>query len=258
MRTTSKPASPVRPVIGITLDIEEASQPSVVKLRYRQSSKYAEAVVRAGGVPMHLPPIELCIEGYMRACDGFILTGGNDIDPRPLGGELHPEAKLMHAHRQRFELALLEALKGSRQMPTLGICLGMQLMGVHAKGDAHGLVQHLPDVLLAGAKIHADDTAHGIAANENWRASALRGVDAKGAVASNHHQAISDPGHLAILAKSEDGVIEAVADNARPFYVGVQWHPERTADSALGDGIIEALVHAAANHRMIRSAQSLA
>ena len=61
---------------------------------------------------------------------------------------------------------------------------------------------------------------------------------------SSHHQAVTNSGGLEVLALSPDGVIEAVADPVRPFYVGVQWHPERTANSHLGAGIFNALVAA--------------
>ena len=55
----------------------------------------------------------------------------------------------------------------------------------------------------------------------------------QGPVASSHHQAVADPGPLRILATSGDGVIEAVTAAGRKCYVGVQWHPECTADPAL-------------------------
>ena len=46
-------------------------------------------------------------------------------------------------------------------------------------------------------------------------------------VVSWHHQAVQDPGRLRVVAKAPDGVIEAIDDPDRPFYLGVQWHPER-------------------------------
>ncbi len=62
---------------------------------------------------------------------------------------------------------------------------------------------------------------------------------------SHHRQAVADPGALAILAHSDDGVIEAIGDPDRPFYLGVQWHPERTDDPVLGMDLFRHLVRGA-------------
>jgi putative glutamine amidotransferase len=70
------------------------------------------------------------------------------------------------------------------------------------------------------------------------------------AVASHHHQALDTLGAgLVVTGRSEDGVIEAVELPAEEFYVGVQWHPERTADPAAGDRLFDALLAAARAHR---------
>jgi putative glutamine amidotransferase len=65
-----------------------------------------------------------------------------------------------------------------------------------------------------------------------------------GVVMSKHRQAVEDPGAMLVLAKSEDGVIEAVADPHRVFYLGVQWHPERTVSEAVGMGLFRKLLAA--------------
>jgi putative glutamine amidotransferase len=64
-------------------------------------------------------------------------------------------------------------------------------------------------------------------------------------VTSSHHQALADGGTLEVIGRSDDGVVEAVRDPARAFYVGVQWHPERTTDHGMGVGIVRMLVDAA-------------
>jgi putative glutamine amidotransferase len=149
----------------------------------------------------------------------------------------------MHPARQRFELALLGALDRAREKPVLGVCLGMQLMGVHRAGPG-ALVQHLGDA-LATAPAHQHDLHHAIVPTAHWGASRLASLDHGAHVASNHHQALSSAGPLRVLAHSPDGVIEAVDDPLRPFYVGVQWHPERTRDERLGQRVIAELVRAA-------------
>ena len=66
-----------------------------------------------------------------------------------------------------------------------------------------------------------------------------------GEVLSHHRQAVSDPGSLVVAARAHDGIIEATVDPSRRFYLGVQWHPERTCDAALGQAIFDRLIEAA-------------
>lgn len=180
-------------------------------------------------MPIVLPPIAALAEAYVEQCHGFILTGGDDPIMERWGIATHPKAKKIHPDRQQFELALLESLDRSAR-PALGVCLGMQLMGLHAGGT---LDQHLPDA-LASAADHWGRIPHTIC-----------GELGEGIVLSHHRQALTDAGSLRVVAVAPDGVIEAVSDPARSFYLGVQWHPERTEDDALGRGIIRRLVAAA-------------
>ena len=114
--------------------------------------------------------------------------------------------------------------------PGLGSCLGMQRRGLHRGG---ALDQHRPET-LATSGLHWPGSTHHI-----------RGALGDGVVPSHHHQALSDAGGLRVVATATDGVIEAVRDDRRPFYLGVQWHPERTAVEQFGAGIFRALVSAA-------------
>jgi len=223
------PLPTTAPRIGVTPSIDLGSEPPH-PLRIRVNESYLRAVVAAGGVPFVLHPDPALLPTYLDLLDGVLLTGGDDIDPSAWGEPLHPTAKTMHPMRQTFDFALLAALRSLPRMPVLGICLGMQEMGVE-RGCR--LIQHLPDEVPTGAD-HADDRVHEIA-----------GELGAGSVTSYHHQALGDPGPFEILARSHDGVIEALRDPARPFYLGVQWHPERTLDPHLGQGIIRQLVAAA-------------
>jgi putative glutamine amidotransferase len=236
------------PLIGITADVASVPQPSVIARRYTCATTYSEAVVAAGGVPLLLCPRRELAGAYVRALDGVLLTGGLDVDPALLPGgpsrgcPLHARAEVMDPQRQLFEQALLAALDERRAVPVLGVCLGMQQMGLHA-GAA--LVQHLGDS-IPSAEDHRHDHEHGLVAALDWAESPLGALAVQGVmVASNHHQAIASAGTLRELARSPDGVIEAIDDPRRPFYVGVQWHPERTRQPELGWRVIERLVDAA-------------
>jgi len=238
--------APRMPMIGVTGDVEAAGGSGT--LRVRVSAAYLRTLAQAGAIPVVMYPDPALATGYVERLDGLLLTGGNDPDTTVWGVAMHPAATPMHAQRQAFELELLRAIDAVRggSTPTLGVCLGMQLMGVHNAG-AGALIQHLPDVVpTAGQHGQGCDTFHPIAAMADWARSELAGIEHGGAVASHHHQAINGPSldrsRLRVLAQSFDGVVEAFDDPARPFYVGVQWHPERTPDAALGQGVIDRLV----------------
>ncbi len=209
-----------RPVVGITCDVTDE------KLDVRRT--YARAVVRAGGVPVYLDPSVDLIPEYLRLCDGFVLTGGDDPRMELFGEATHPSVTPIHADRQSFEFALIEAAD-QHERALLGVCLGMQLMGLYAHG---ALDQFLPDVL---------PTAH-----EHWNrvTHTIEGSLGRGVVHSHHRQALRDAGSLEVIARAHDGVIEAVRDASRPWWVGVQWHPERTDDAQLGQGLFDGLVRA--------------
>lgn len=229
----SSPSSRRRPLIGLTpsLDLGDAPADGGPRpLRVRLSASYLDCVERVGGLPVVLAPDPKLVPEYLDRLDGVILTGGPDIDPRGWGVPLHDRAEIMDPRRQSFDFALLEALRARPDLPTLGICLGMQEMGVHGGCP---LVQHLPDAVATGDQ-HVDDQVH-----------TIEGPLGRGPVTSAHHQALGDAGPFEVLAVSHDGVIETIRDPRRRFYLGVQWHPERTADPALGDGVVRRLVEAA-------------
>lgn len=216
-----------RPVIGIGADLarDEQSRP-----RHQVRSTYVDAVVHAGGIPVVLPATADARCAALDRLDGVVIVGGDDIDTRPFGVPLHPMARVMDPERQAAELAMLAALDARPAMPVLGICLGMQLMGVHRGAT---LIQHLDDRIPDAAR-HRDDRVHAVST-----------AVGSGPVASWHHQALADCPGLSEIGRSDDGVIEAIRDDGRPFYLGVQWHPERTADPTLGDGVFRLLVQAA-------------
>ena len=193
-------------------------------------SAYVNSVKEAGGVPFLIPHIPELAADALDALDGVLLTGGDDIDMRDFGQALHAKADLMPPLRQHGEFALLRALDQRPTLPVLGICLGMQLMGVH---NGCPLIQHLHDVIPDGDR-HVGNKIHSIT-----------GSIGSGQVTSSHHQALANAGPFETLALSDDGVLEAIRLANRSFYVGVQWHPERTQDQELGLGIIQKLVNAA-------------
>ena len=221
----------MRPIIGITCDT--LLREGATSVDYMLPTTYVHAVSAAGGVAVLLPHEIERIVDYLELCDGFVLAGGDDPDMTVFGEPVHDRAVLMDGQRQRFELALLEALDVTAH-PVLGVFLGMQLMALHHGGR---IDQHLPDTLGATAGEH-DRRFHAIRSCVDDHAT----LPATGQVYSRHHQAVSDPGAMRVCGAAEDGVIEAIdLPIAGRFYLGVQWHPERTDDPALGVNLYEAL-----------------
>jgi len=212
-----------RPLIGLSGDIAD----NATRLR----RTYLDMVEAAGGIPVILPPKAALRAEMLDRIDGVIMTGGDDIDVSKFGIALHPKAECMAPERQDAEFALLRALDERPAMPVLGICLGMQLMGFHRGAT---LIQHLPDVIPNGER-HRNDAIHAVDAE---RGSPLRA----GLVRSWHHQAITDVKGFDIIARSDDGVVEGIVDPTRRFYLGVQWHPERTEADETGLGVVRSLV----------------
>lgn len=236
--------------------------------RYLSRRPYADAIERAGGVPVLLPHRVALADEYVARCDAIVLTGGDDPIMEHWGIRTHVKATPVQSSRQAFELALLAALDRRRDRAALGICLGMQYMALHAGG---ALDQHLPDSCPTHA-VHWGRVLHRVSGDRRVcqpirgasapvepshgepRGSESRHVEREpgersgivdGMVLSHHRQAVVDPGRLVVAARADDGVIEAVCDPARPFYLGVQWHPERTEDPTWGAGVLRALVGAA-------------
>jgi putative glutamine amidotransferase len=230
------------PLIGITADVEELAPAAdgSQRLRYRVAAAYAMKVAECGGIPVILPAIADSIPVTLDRVDGVLLTGGGDIIMEPLGGKTHPAAEVVHQARQEYELALFAALERRPELPVLAICLGMQFMTIHAGGE---LCQHLPDVIKS-AEMHRNQVHEVIPCAVKWGARVPRwaGSLQQGTSASNHHQGMLSAGRLEVVARANDGTIEAVADTGRRYYLGVQWHPERTSETGLGIDLIRTFV----------------
>jgi putative glutamine amidotransferase len=240
-----------RPLIGVTVD---NFQNNIASGKYESNVEYCQAVAEAGGLPLLLPQEVELASHYVELCEGIMLTGGDDARTEEFGVPAHPASRCIDPRRQQFELAILEALAKKPQRPALGVCLGMQMMAIHAGGR---LNQHLPDTVPNAVDEHQNNNRHPIAFRVATSAM-LNGPDgtpnfstevlAKETVVSSHHQAVEDAGRLRVIATANDGIVEAVDDPDRPFYVGIQWHPER-GKGLLNLDLIKRFVEACARKR---------
>jgi len=237
----------VRPLVGITTYVTPARFGVWEAESVLVPADYVNAVKRAGGRPLLLPPSEDGVDETLAAVDGLIFSGGSDLDPELYGQEPHAETVGVVAARDRAELVLLTAAL-ARDLPVLAICRGSQVLNVALGGD---LVQHLPDVVGDERHKHTpgEFADHDVTLEEGTRIGALLGDRAP--VKSHHHQGIGRLGNgLRASAHAEDGVVEAIEDPARRFTLGVLWHPEAGEDLKL----FEALVEEAARFRAERRA----
>lgn len=213
-------------VVGVTVELLEPPQYQG-KRRIQLFHAYLECMRRVGLVPLLFPPDASAeeSEALLARVDGMLLTGGDDVDLSRDGGPPPPDASgvIMPSGQQRFGLSLANTVQ-ERGIPTLGICLGMQFLGM-ALGSK--LVQHLPQ-----AEDHTKGVLHLVDVREGTRLAQLVGAGTH-QVPSFHHQGLEKiPDSLVVTAHSPDGVVEAFEDPAHPFLVAVQWHPERDADGA--------------------------
>lgn len=231
--------APMGPTIGITVDNRDNSASS---LRYESSIGYSRAVAELGGIPLLLPHEPELARAFVDLCDGIILTGGVDPQTEAFGEPMHPKARPIDPRRQLFELALLDALAERNDKPALGVCLGMQLMALHARGR---LNQYMPESMgLDDAAKHQKDSRHVIHLKVDDSILLPGGTTEELQVVSYHQQAVSHAGTMRVVATAPDGVIEAIDDPTRRFYVGVQWHPERGSDGLVNRDLLRRFVGA--------------
>ena len=190
-------------------------------------SKYMESLARAGA-GMHwveLSDPEQAVQDAL-TCDGLLLPGGGDMDPKFYGQARIPACGEPNLLRDAAEPLLLRAFLAADK-PVLGICRGIQVMNAVLGGDLYQDIkpfEHLP---------HNDHWAkvHTVTVRRGTLLSRILGQDTV-LVNSQHHQAVDRvaPG-FTLAALSEDGIVEAIEKPDAGFCLGVQWHPEWLSDA---------------------------
>lgn len=204
-------------------------------------SKYIESLARAGAGMrwVELSDPEQAMQDAL-TCDGLLLPGGGDMDPKFYGQARIPACGEPNLLRDAAEPLLLRAFLAADK-PVLGICRGIQVMNAVLGGDLYQDIkpfEHLP---------HNDHWAkvHTVTVRRGTLLSRILGQDTV-LVNSQHHQAVDRvaPG-FTLAALSEDGIVEAIEKPDARFCLGLQWHPEwlSDADPAM-QGLFDAFVNA--------------
>jgi len=219
----------MQPLIGITTyDRTEHPSPSAhYAAHYSVPTEYVDAVRRAGGVPVLLPPGEPHTIRWLHKLDGVVISGGTDVAPARYGGTEDPRVEAAAVERDQSDLELTASLVESI-IPALFVCRGIQVLNVALGGTLH---PHLPDVVEHD--IHRDEngiwTTHAIDAVPGSAVAKAMGTEHV-MTYSGHHQALDRVAErLAVTAVAPDGIVEAVELPGHPWLVAVQWHPEVTA-----------------------------
>jgi putative glutamine amidotransferase len=226
-----------RPLIGITAYAQPASWGAWELPAAFVPLHYVDSVERAGGRALLVPPSADSVDETLDALDGLVFSGGIDIDPAAYGAARHPETDPAQTRRDAGELALLgRALE--RDMPTLAICRGFQLLNVLRGGD---LVQHLPEAV--GHERHREVlgrfSEHPVDVKGGTRLAEILGQRHDG-VRSSHHQGVGRVGEgLVETAWAEDGSLEGLEDPQKRFALAVLWHPEMEDDKRLFGALVE-------------------
>jgi putative glutamine amidotransferase len=242
------------PRIGICTALEQArwgvwDQPAMLLPR-----NYIDAVQRAGGVALMLPPdprVTADPDLALDLLDGLLLAGGADVDPSFYGEQRAPQTVHTVPERDDFELALARRAI-ERDIPFLGVCRGMQVMNIAQGGT---LIQDLPTLL--GHSEHCrvpgnfDSAEHPVHLAGGSNAAKAAGGEHSGSL-SHHHQGIGRLGEdLVVTGWSDlDELPEAIELPDKRFALGVQWHPEADATSQ----VIATLVEEAREYALARAA----
>lgn len=218
----------MNPVIGISTNFLTVDKGKFLGMeRIYVNKDYVDAVNKAGGVPLLLPPVEdaetVC--RYVRLCDGFILSGGGDINPALYGETPHPKLEEFHSALDRSQWLLTQEILRADK-PLLAVCRGVQLLNVVQGGTLWQDVSAIDHpVMLHSQFSPRGDLFHPVDIVQGSILHRLFGDKLE--VNSFHHQCLKEPGKgLKITATAPDGIIEAVEMPERRFVIGIQWHPE--------------------------------
>lgn len=211
----------MKPLIGLT------PQYDYERKRIFIVENYIHSIVLTGGIPVLLPlhGEEEDFKALSHSLDGFLFTGGPDIDPITYEEETMEACGVIVPERDKMETTLFSYVYPLGK-PILGICRGIQVMNVCLGGTLYQDLSQVKDTIAHYQKSENHVLTHFVITEQNSLLHKITG-NREFRVNSFHHQVIKDVAHsLQVSATSKDGCIEAVEDSKHKFLMGVQWHPE--------------------------------
>jgi microsomal dipeptidase-like Zn-dependent dipeptidase/GMP synthase-like glutamine amidotransferase len=220
------PETARKPIIGLTANHSD------IDATIREA--YYHQIVKAGGVPMIIPPVAdtSVVINTLAHLDALILTGGGDYDPRWCNEEPSPFLHTINAVRDPAEL-MITRLAYNRQIPMLGICRGMQTLAMALDGHVAQDIAEQQTTICHDQKEDRPIATHDVTLSDD---SILYSLYSSKIIKVNtfHHQAVDNPGkRFRCVATADDGVIEAMESTEQKSIIGVQWHPEWLGNDGL-------------------------
>lgn len=214
---------------------------------------YLGGIEQAGGIPLTLPLTddEEDLSRLINICDGFLFTGGQDVDPTVYGEARLPVCGEKCEIRDSMEAAMLSMILAADK-PLLGICRGIQFITAALGGSLYqDIPTQRPSDLVHCQRPPYHLPSHGVSILPSTPLYELLGTE-KLAVNSYHHQGVKRvPACLRVMAEADDGLTEGVYMPDKRFVWAIQWHPElsyRQEESSRK--IFRALVSASAQGRI--------
>ena len=231
----------MKPIIGVTPLWNSE------KNRIWIHPEYVNRIEESGGIPVLLPLTSdrNILHQLASQLDGFLFTGGPDVNPALYNEEMIPECTELSPQRDVLEQILFEEVTQLNK-PILGICRGLQIINVLLGGS---LYQDIPTQYKITSEhrmeLPYDRAVHSVTILPDTPFSALIPCKEIG-VNSRHHQAIKDLAPaLKSGALSEDGLIEAIYHPGMRFILATQWHPESAYETEMySQNIFNAFIEA--------------
>lgn len=215
----------MRPIIGITLDWEEKGTFSK-RPYYALRESYFDIIYKAGGLPLAIPYVVEAIDEYLGGISALIVPGGDFALDRQWYVNPEEEKPWPPSKRLDFDIAIVKKALDNN-MPFLGICAGMQVMGgISGAKMTADINNYLNTAIDHRNHCPAEQFAHDVIVEKNSLLYKITNRE-RFPVNTCHSEAIVETAkNLLISSRSEDGVVEAIERTDKDFAIGVQWHPE--------------------------------
>ena len=218
-----------KPLIGITPAVRDGSALAL-------NMCYLDAVEKAGGIPLVLPhqASEETAEQLAELCDGFLFSGGPDVNPSIYGEMPWYELGEVSPYQDATDLLFFKYIIKTGK-PVLGICRGIQFLNAALGGTLYQDIGSQFPYEEGAEKLRHGQSEKGYVKTHKVTLKAgsiLREVYGEDEVMVNsfHHEAIKVPAPgLTVTAYASDGVIEGVEMPGHRFFTATQWHPEMLA-----------------------------